>query len=275
MSSDLLPAQPAGPGRRLSDGYRHVAVITRQTTILVARDPATLIAYAVMSAVLLLVLRPVYQRLGTHSGSVVIQETSGIAVMFTLLALDLAGQTLLSERTWSTWDRLRASPVGPLAIMVGKALPLIVVFFIQQAVLFGFAAGVFGFDLGRGGWELPVMALAWALCVTACGLALGVWVGTQGQLAATADIVAVLVTCLSGCLVPLAILPGWVRSVAPFTPGYWAQRGYMAAASGDTGTYLKAVGALCGVCLNARWLPSSRDPGASLRAQPDSLVPST
>ncbi len=191
---------------------------------------------------------------------VIRQETPGIAVMFTLLALDVAGQVLLSERTWHTWDRLRASQVGPMALLSGKALPLIVFFLIQQALLFAFAAVTFGFDLAVGSWRLLVMGVCWAFCVTACGLALGVWVRTQGQLAALADIVALTVSCLSGCLVPLSILPHWVKSVARFSPGYWAQQGFQAAVSGDISTYGRSIAVVIGVSAAALALAGVRAP---------------
>jgi ABC-2 type transport system permease protein len=213
-----------------------------------------------MSAVLLVVLRPVYQRLGASGTPSIWQETPGMAVMFTLLALDMAGQVMLSERAWNTWDRLRASQAGSLSIIVGKALPLAAVFLLQQAVLFAFAAAVFGLDLANGAWRLPVMGLCWAICVTACGLALGVWVRTQGQLAAIADIVALIVTCLSGCLVPLSVLPRWVKTIAPYNPGYWASHGFQAAATGNMAAYGRAVAVVLGVAAAGLVLAAVRAP---------------
>lgn len=261
MSDVLAPSQPALRPR--APRYRRTWVIIRHTVILLARDPGIVLTYVVMSAVLLVVLRPVYQRLGAPGTPSIWQETPGMAVMFTLLALDMAGQVMLSERTWNTWDRLRASQAGTLSILVGKALPLAAVFLLQQAVLFGFAAAAFGLDLANGTWRLPVMGLCWAVCVTTCGLALGVWVRTQGQLAAIANIVALVVTCLSGCLVPLSILPQWVKTIAPYNPGYWASRGFQAAATGNMAVYGKAVAVVLGVAVAGLVLAAIRAPRSS------------
>ena len=47
-------------------------------------------------------------------------------------------------------------------------------------------------------------------------------------------------------------LPGWLRSVSPLSPGYWAARALRHAAAGDTGPMLRgaavllAVGVACG-----------------------------
>lgn len=252
MSAENLvpPRHPKGADS-LPAGARRIAVVAEHTTVLLARDPGTVIAYSVMSAVLLTVLQPVYQRLGDSTMPAVLQETPGIAVMFTLLALDVAGQTLLSERTWRTWDRLRAGSVRPAEALLGKALPLTAFFAAQQAVLFGFAAAVFGFDLAAGSWRLVLMVLSWALCVSCCGLALGVAARTQGQLAAAADVGALTITCLSGCLVPLSVLPHWVGRVAPFTPGYWALRGFQASVTRDGATYGKAIGIVLSIAAAA------------------------
>ncbi|MFJ2892349.1 ABC transporter permease [Streptomyces sp. NPDC087305] len=225
--------------------------MTRHTLVLLVRDPGTPLAYTVMSLVLLSVLHPVYDRLATPGTSGIAQAAPGIAVMFTLLALDVAGQLLLSERTWHTWDRLRSGPASPSTILAGKALPLIALFLTQQAVLFLFATALLGFPLGAGTWRLPLMALLWATCVTACGLALGVHARSQGQLAAASDIGALTITCLSGCLVPLSVLPHWVSIVAPATPGYWALHGFQAAVTGNTEAYTHATAVITAITATA------------------------
>ncbi|WP_327405442.1 ABC transporter permease [Streptomyces sp. NBC_01288] len=229
---------------------RRTWAMTRHTLVLLVRDPGTPVAYTVMSLVLLSVLHPVYDRLATPGTPGIVQAAPGIAVMFTLLALDVAGQLLLSERTWHTWDRLRSGPASPTTILAGKAAPLIALFLIQQAVLFLFATAAFGFPLAAGTWRVPLLALLWAACVTSCGLALGVHARTQGQLAAASDIGALTIACLSGCLVPLTpltVLPHWVSTVAPATLGYWALHGFQSAVTGDTQAYAHSTAVIAAV----------------------------
>jgi ABC-2 type transport system permease protein len=223
------------------------SVVARHTTILLARDPGTVLAYSVMAMVLLAVLRPVYERLGTGGGPAIDQQAPGVAVMFTLLALDIAGQSLLAEREWHTWDRLRAGSVGPATVLAGKAVPLAGLFAAQQAVLFVFAAAVYGFGIAAGSWRLALLVAAWSVCVACMGLAVGAWVRSQGQLSAAADVGALAVTCLSGSLVPLAILPHWVARAAPWTPGYWALCGFRSAVEGDSGMFAKSLAVLAGI----------------------------
>ena len=262
ITGPLAGAEPAGTSAAMAcasspstSWLRRWLVLARHTTVLLERDPGTFLAYTVMAMVLLSMLRPVYARLdpagaggGAGGGVPIDQQAPGMAVMFTLLALDVAGQSLLSERTWHTWDRLRAGSVGGLTVLVGKAAPLAVVFAVQQLVLFAFADAAFGFGIAAGSWRLPLMVVLWGLCVSGIGLAVGAWTRTPGQLAAASDVGALAVTCLSGSLVPLAILPGWVGAVAPWTPGYWALRGFQGAVEfGGHGAFPESVGVLGGI----------------------------
>ncbi|GAA0371105.1 hypothetical protein GCM10009530_21580 [Microbispora corallina] len=231
---------------------RDTAVVARHTVVLLARDPGTLVAYAVMSAVLMVVVHPIYERLAVPGTSGVLNAAGGTAVMFTLLALDVAGEQLLAERDWHTWARLRACAAGPAAILAGKALPLLALFVVFQGLLFAEAAWWFGLDLAAGGWRLPVLWLAWSSCVTAVGLALGAWLRSRGRLGAVADIGAMIMMGLSGALVPLDGLPGWVADLAPATPGYWAVRGFQSAVSvSASGAYAHAVAVLTAVAVVA------------------------
>ncbi|MFD4880361.1 hypothetical protein ACFWOB_44335 [Streptomyces sp. NPDC058420] len=118
-------------------------------------------------------------------------------------------------------------------------------------VLFPFAAAAFGFPLTAGTRRLPLMAALWATCVTACGLVLGVHAHSQGQLAAASDIGALTITCLSGCLVPLTVLPHWVSTVAPATPGYGALHGFQAAVTGNTAAYAHATAVITAITATA------------------------
>lgn len=247
MSTEALPC--SAPPISIAHAVRQSSVIARHTTRLLAREPGTILSYTVMAMVLLTMLRPLYQRIDTFTGPAIDQEAPGTVVMFTLLALDIAGQNLLSERSWHTWDRLRAGSTGALAILTGKAAPLTALFTIQQTALFSFAAAVYGFDVAAGTWRLPLLTVVWGLCVTGLGLAVGAWVRTASQLSATADIGALTVTCLSGSLVPLAILPHWVAHIAPWTPGYWALRGFQSAVEGDQAVFTKSLSVLIGISL--------------------------
>jgi ABC-2 type transport system permease protein len=220
----------------------------RHQTILLARDPGALIGYTLMPLLLIAVLRPMYAALpGAGAGAALsgtARATAGMAVMFALFALKTVGAMLLDERTWHTWDRLRASPARFEEILLAKALPMFAALLVQQTFLFAFAAAVFGLRPLSGWAPLAVVVVVWSACILLLGTAASTLARSPAQLSAVGDVFALMTTILAGALVPSFLLVGWLRAVAPLSPGYWALRGYEhALTDGALGRTLVVLGA--------------------------------
>jgi ABC-2 type transport system permease protein len=220
-----------------------------------------MIGYAVMGLLLITVLRPLYADLdrGLPKGAAtgVDQAAAGMAVMFSLFALKVGAAHLLNERTWRTWDRLRASPASFGQILVGKTLPIFGAVVVQQAILFGFAAAAFGLRPHAGWCALFGCILAWSACVLFLGIGASTLARTPAQLSAAGDIFALVTTVLGGALVPLSLLPVWLHGVAPISPGYWALQAYHHALVGTTSQLAKPLamlGVFAVVGLGLTWL---------------------
>jgi len=208
--------------------YRIAAVAGHQT-VLLRRAPGPLLTYTVMPIMGTVLLEPVHARLAP--GAPGIGATApGMVVMFALFMTGPIGDSLLLERAWLTWDRLRSTPARAVELLAGKVLPLLAMLLVQQVVLLGFAAVGYGLDLG---WRLAVVGLAWAVCVCGCGTALATVVRNHGQLTTVKDIGTLTLAGLGGALIPLALLPSWANAIAPLSPGYWAMRGYRSALAGS------------------------------------------
>ena len=251
------------PGIRLAAEVRH-------QTILIARDPGPMIGYLVMGLLLITATRPLYMeldRLAPAPAAGTDQAAAGMAVMFSLFALKVGAAHLLNERTWHTWDRLRTSPAGFGEILAGKALPIFIAILAQQAVLFVVTAAAFGLHPQAGWPALAACGLAWSACVLFLGTGASTLARTPAQLSAAGDIFALLTAVLGGAIVPVAVLPGWLRHVAPASPGYWALDAYHCALAGtpsQLGRPLAMLGvfALAGVgiaaLISARQRPRAR-----------------
>jgi ABC-2 type transport system permease protein len=205
------------------DLYR-IAAVARHQTVLLRRAPGPLVTYTVMPILLTVLLTSVYQRLDPGRPA-----APGMVVMFALFMTGVIGDSLLLERSWLTWDRLRTTPARPVELVAGKVLPLLGTLLVQQAVVFGFAALAYGSGLD---WRVAVIGLAWAVCVCGCGTALATVVRNHGQLSTVKDIGTLTLAGLGGALIPPAMLPSWAVAVAPLSPGYWAMRGYGTALAG-------------------------------------------
>jgi ABC-2 type transport system permease protein len=210
-----------------------VAAVARHQAALLARSPGPLISYTVLPILLMTVIQPMLRLVhGGPPAQGTVQAAAGMAVMFSLFALKLVAANLLDERLWRTWDRLRASPARLIEVMAGKVAPMLCALLVQQGVLFLFAALVFGLRPAGGWLALVLAALAWCSCVLLLGSAAATLARSTAQLSAGGDIAAVLNTILGGALVPVALLPAWIRAASPISPGYWAMRGYEAAFTG-------------------------------------------
>ena len=219
---------------------RRVGAIARHQCVLMAGDPGPLIAFIVMPMVLVSVIQPMMVTLAHAAPGEVVdgtgQATAGMAVMFSLFVLKLAGASLLDEwMTWRTWDRVRSSPARVGEVLAGKAAPMLGYLLAQQFVLFVFASVAFGLRSTPDWGLVAVVGLVWALCVLALGSGVAMLVRTSAQLSAVGDISAVVITIMGGALVPSAMLPDWMNAVGPVTPGYWAMRAYRSALDGQAG----------------------------------------
>jgi ABC-2 type transport system permease protein len=220
--------------------------MVRHNLILVGREPGPMISRIVMPVVIVLVLRPLYTSALGGQARGTAQAVVGMLVMFSLLGMSVVGNAVLTERSWHTLDRLRATPARPVELLAGKAVPVLLLVLTQQAVVLGLGVGVLHLHVTSYGL-LGLAVATWAATLLCLGSALAMVVRSHAELSAAIDIGSIILTCLGGALVPLSTMPGWARTIAPASPGYWAMRCLHAALDGDVHTALTSAGVLSGV----------------------------
>jgi len=226
-------------GSSLKLSALRVAALTRHNLLLRRRDPASLITYMIMPVILMWLTRPLLTRLMPGGGTA--QDVTGPLVFSSTLALQIVGMSLLSERTWRTWDMLRATPATAAELLIGKAVPVLAVLLLQQAVVIGYGVGVAGLGVA-GPYLLLLAVLVWSVTLLAAGSLLATLVRSHTQLAVLTDIGAIVLSTLGGALLPLSMMPSIAQHVAPASPGYWAISMLKAAIRGDaTGTLAPAA----------------------------------
>ncbi|MER7967172.1 ABC transporter permease [Streptomyces ardesiacus] len=219
-----------------------VSALVRHNMTLLLREPGPLISRLVMPLGFALLMRPLYVAAhGESSGN--IQVVTGGLVVFSLLALSIVGNAVFSERVWRTWNRLRASSARPLEILVGKSVPVFGALVCQQVLVLLFGVTLLGMPVAE-----PVLlctaVLCWSLALLGLGAALGVVARSLEQMSATYDIGGILLSGLAGAVVPLSMMPEWVRPLAPFSPGHWALQAFNGALTGDAAATVGACGVL-------------------------------
>ncbi len=154
------------------------------------------------------------------------QAVPGVAVTFSLFLVGYVGLSFFRDHGWGTWQRLRSVPVPRSRILAAKMLPLILLSWAQLAVIFGF--GFLLFDLHANGsiLALVVVATVFAAVPVTAGVVAVAFARTLQQVNVVANLGSIVVAGLGGALVPLSLLPGWVRSIAPASPAYWGMRAF-------------------------------------------------
>jgi ABC-2 type transport system permease protein len=253
----------ARPGAWPAALARTGAVI-RHNTILLLREPGPLVSRLIMPLVFLALLHPLYQA-AQGPGAGIGQAVIATLVTFSLLALSIVGGSIMVERVWHTWERVRATALRPAELLAGKAVPAMAALLAQQALIIGFGVAVLGLRVS-GPLLLAVAAAAWTLALLAMGAAIGVLARSLAEMSVIYDIGGMIVSSLGGALVPLSVLPGWVRYVAPASPGYWAVSALKAALSGSSTGTLRASAVLVGFALGFGVLAAIRAGRGAVRS---------
>jgi len=177
------------------------------------------------------------------------QAVPGMLVTCGFLLVSYVGYGFFREHAWRTWERLRASPATTTEILLGKALGSLALATAQFVLVFGLGSVAMGLHV-HGSWGAVVLVgAAFALFVVAAGLAVTAVCRTVMQANTIAYLGTLLLACLGGALVPVTLLPGWARAIAPAAPTWWAMRGYRSAIVGGGGRVPGAVAVLLGCAL--------------------------
>lgn len=161
----------------------------------------------------------------------------------------------------------RASPMPPLAYFFAKLVMALAFSALVVVGLFALGYLAFGVRMPLAQWAaLLGTLLVGALPFCAMGLALGYLVGPNSA-AAVINIVYLPMVFASGLWIPIAQLPGFLQSVAPFLPPYhYAQLALGTFGADQGGSPMVHLAALAGTtiaCLAiAAWL-YRRDEGAT------------
>jgi ABC-2 type transport system permease protein len=222
-------------GTSLRASALRVAALTRHNLLLRRRDPADLVTYLIIPMILMWLTKPLLTGLMPDGGTA--QDVTGPLVFSSTLSLQIAGMSLLSERTWRTWEMLRATPATPTELLLGKTVPVLVVLLLQQAVVIGYGVAVAGLSIA-GPFLLLLALLVWSVTLLAAGSLLATLVRSHSQLAVLTSIGATMLATLGGALLPVSMMPSIAQHLAQASPGYWAISMLKAAIRGDTAATL-------------------------------------
>jgi ABC-2 type transport system permease protein len=207
--------------------------IGRHTARVMRAELGALISLVVMPAILMMVFLPIARNALRDSGfrhaTGAEQVVPGMTVGFGLFLLGVVAFAFMSERTWGTWERVRASRARPWQVVVGKLVPAFGVAVTYQLVLFAVGAALFGLRVHGHVMALALIIPTFAAAIVAIGVFVTSVARTPQQVNVMSNICGMGLSALGGAYVPVALLPVWARAIAPVTPTYWAVRGFRVA----------------------------------------------
>jgi ABC-2 type transport system permease protein len=164
-------------------------------------------------------LEPLTSTPGFPPGSAWQVFVPGLLVQLGIFGAAFAGFGLIAEWRAGVVERMRVTPARRGALLIGRVLRDVVVLVVQGAILVGSAMLVFDLEVPAESLVIGLVVVALlggAISALSYGVALKL--KSEDSFAPVVNGVIVPVLLLSGILLPMALAPGWLQTVADFNP---------------------------------------------------------
>jgi ABC-2 type transport system permease protein len=130
----------------------------------------------------------------------------------------LTALSLAREKELGTFDQLLVSPLTPTEILMGKAIPALIISMIEGLVIL--LAGIFYFHIPFTGsiFLLTISALVFSLSIIGIGLFLSALCSNQQQAILAVFALLSPSTLLSGYATPIDNMPEWMQTITYIVP---------------------------------------------------------
>jgi ABC-2 type transport system permease protein len=136
------------------------------------------------------------------------------------ITLSVASLGLARERELGTLEQLIVAPMGRLELVLGKAIPSLLVGAMNFLLMLGVSVLFFHIPLRGSFWLLFGLTLLFVTAEIGYGMLISAVARTQQQAILFVFILALVDISLSGYLVPVKNLPLFLRSIAKIAPMY-------------------------------------------------------
>ena len=145
-----------------------------------------------------------------------------IAIMFILFSAMNGASGLIDERNSGVFDRYLAFGRGIGFAIWGRAYFLVSLGFLQMLAVFAVALWVYEVRWIEVPLAWTVITFVSVVCVASIALLFAAVCTTRAQMQTLSTFVVLVMSALGGSMVPLYLMPGWLRWVGGFTPSAWS-----------------------------------------------------
>jgi ABC-2 type transport system permease protein len=234
-----IPVAPdvALPRQGILKFLRDIWLVFQRQMLLVVRTPIRLvIGFAQPISYLLLFAPLLKSALGASTYAEAYRiYVPGLLVILVMLGGFFTGFGLLAELATGVIERSRVTPISRFALLLGRALSEVATL-IAQALIITVIAIPFGLTVPIGDLVLAyVLLILMGLMAASASYACALLIRSPAALGPIINVVSQPLALLSGVLLPLALAPHWLLSVAKWNPFYWSTNGTRALFTGHPG----------------------------------------
>ena len=262
LSASVGGASPAGPTVLTSVNSTLAGSITRSvvdsfvaqlnayrlsvaTAVAAGADPASTPGLQAEATRLTIPERLVDRPLGTAPIKPVSYYSPAMAIFFLLFLVSYTARSFFVDRSQGMIERMRAAPVRPVDILIGKALSVFVFGAVSLAIVAVVTTVAFGASWGD---PLAVVAVCAAMILAVVSLtALVISLArTQRQAEGISAALVFALALLGGNFVFVSASPPVMRKLSLLTPNGWALRAFtdLSTSGGGMGTAAVPVAAM-------------------------------
>ena len=158
----------------------------------------------------------------------------GLVVMMAMFGTLFAGFGLIAEMREGVIERMRVTPVNRLSLLIGRSLRDVSTLMFQAIVLVLLSSPIAGLTIYWGGLAMMmiiVVLIGFGLSAASYGVAMAL--KSEDALAPLLNTITQPVLLLSGIMLPLALAPDWLQTLAKFNPFAYAVSAARALFIGD------------------------------------------
>jgi ABC-2 type transport system permease protein len=141
-----------------------------------------------------------------------------LATLILFFGFLLSGISFLRERSQGTRERLMASPVSRLDIILGYLIGFLLFAIIQTLVLFFYTVYVINIDFLGELWQIILFQVLIGILSVCLGIFISAFARNEFQMIQFIPLIIVPQVFICGVLFPVNTLPDWLQWIARFLP---------------------------------------------------------
>ncbi len=134
-----------------------------------------------------------------------------VAMLTALIGLIVTALSVARERELGTFEQLLVSPLQPMEILVGKAVPAILIGMGEGTIIMAVGVFILGVPFTGSLALLYTAMLFYIAAIVGVGLFISSFANTQQQAILGAFVFMVPAITLSGFATPIANMPDWLQ----------------------------------------------------------------